>query len=73
MQTGWDEEVGKVKAKAEELRKAAVQMNDEDTADWYEAYAANMTNYAKQMQEEASQAVAAAAEARAKADASKKA
>lgn len=72
MQKGWDEQVAQMKAKGEEIRAKAAAMSAEDTADWYEAYAANLVNYAQKMQDEASTAVAAAAEARAKADALKK-
>lgn len=63
----WDKEVEKIKAKGEEMRVAAKGMHEEDVADWSEAYAANMVAYAQQVQEEASKAVAAAAEARGKA------
>ncbi|MDB6181497.1 hypothetical protein [Paracoccus fistulariae] len=69
----WDVEVAKIRAKGEEMRQAAKDMHEEDVADWSEAYAANMVSYAQQVQEEASKAVAAAAEARAKANESKKA
>ena len=65
--------MAELKKKAAEMRSKAETMQAGETADWYEAYAANMVNYAQQMQEEASNAVAAAAEARAKADAAKKA
>ncbi|MFD1882376.1 hypothetical protein [Paracoccus pacificus] len=67
----WDKDVDRIKAKAEEMRVAAKDMHEEDVADWSEAYAANMVAYAQQAQEEASKAVAAAAEARAKADSKK--
>lgn len=69
--TEWDGQIATLRTKAEDVRKKAVSMNAEDTADWYEAYAANMVSYAQQVQDEASNAVAAAAEARAKADAAK--
>ncbi|HMQ41995.1 MAG TPA: hypothetical protein PKC09_12070 [Paracoccus sp. (in: a-proteobacteria)] len=72
-QTDWDAGVAAVKEKAAEMRKKAETMQAEDAADWYEAYAANMVNYAQQMQESASNAVAAAAEKRAAAEAMKKA
>lgn len=71
--TEWDGEVAKLKAKGEEVRKKAETMHAEDTADWYEAYAANMVAYAQQVQDEAANAVAAANEARAKADSAKNA
>ncbi|MDO5643256.1 MAG: hypothetical protein Q4G26_12855 [Paracoccus sp. (in: a-proteobacteria)] len=71
--TEWDGEVAKLKAKGEEVRKKAETMAAEDNADWYEAYAANMVAYAQQVQEEAANAVAAATEARAKADSAKSA
>ena len=70
---GWDSEVEKVRAKSAEMRKQAETMQAGDLADWTEAYAANMVAFAKQMQEEASNAIAAAAEARAKARATDKA
>lgn len=70
-QTDWDAEVARLRAKSEEMRQAAKDMHEEDVADWSEAYAAHMVSYAQQVQEEASKAVAAAAEARAKADAGK--
>ena len=54
-----------------DMRAQAQNMHDEDMADWSEAYAANMVAYAQQIQDEASNAVAAAAEARAKANAAK--
>ncbi|WBU61824.1 hypothetical protein [Paracoccus albus] len=69
--TEWDGEVAKLKAKSEEVRKKAETMQAEDTADWYEAYAANMVAYAQQVQDEAANAVAAANEARAKAEGGK--
>ena len=69
----WDKQIATLRGKAEDVRKKAVAMNAEDTADWYEAYAANMVSYAQQVQDEASNAVASAAEARVKADAAKNA
>ena len=63
----WDGEVAKMQAKGEEMRQAASNMQEDDMADWTEAYAANMVAYAQQVQDEASNAVAAATEARAKA------
>ncbi len=71
--TEWDKQIANLRSKAEDVRKKAVAMNAEDTADWYEAYAANMVSYAQQVQDEASNAVATAAEARVKADAAKNA
>lgn len=64
----WDAEVARMQAKGAEMRAKAGAMAAEDMADWSEAYAANMVAYAQQVQEEASRAVAAAAEARAKAE-----
>lgn len=72
MQGGWDAQVSQTRAKAQELKARAETMQAEDYADWSEAYAATMVKYAQQIQDEASTAVAAAAEARAKADALKK-
>lgn len=69
-QADWDAEFERVKAKAAEARKKAEAMQAEDTADWYEAYAAHAVSFAQRMQAEASNAVAAAAKARA--DLSKK-
>lgn len=71
--TEWDGDVATLKAKGEEMRKKAESMHAEDTADWYEAYAANMVAYAQQVQDEAAKAVAAANEARAKAENTKSA
>ena len=67
----WDSEAAKLKAKGEEVRKKAETMHAEDNADWYEAYAANMVALAKRSEQEATSAIAAAIEARAKADAKK--
>ncbi|MDF3605702.1 hypothetical protein PE067_05785 [Paracoccus sp. DMF-8] len=72
MQKGWEEQVAQTRAKAEEMRAKAAAMNAEDNADWFEAYAATMVNFAQKMQDEASNAVAAATEARAKAENLKK-
>lgn len=69
-QADWDAEFERVKAKAAEARKKAEALHAEDTADWYEAYAAHAVSFAQRMQAEASNAVAAAAKARA--DLSKK-
>ena len=71
LEGGWDEQVARTRAKAEELRAKAETMQAEDYADWSEAYAATVVSYAQQMQDQASTAVAAATEARAKADALK--
>ncbi|MDO5604296.1 MAG: hypothetical protein Q4G25_03945 [Paracoccus sp. (in: a-proteobacteria)] len=67
----WDSEAEKLRARGTELRRQAEQMQVEDMADWSEAYAAHMVAYARQVQEEAGNAVAAATEARARADAAK--
>lgn len=72
MQKDWEDQVAQTKAKADQMRARAEAMNAEDNADWFEAYAATMVNFAQKMQDEASTAVAAAAEARARAEKLKK-
>lgn len=68
-QADWDSEVARLQAKASEAREKATQMQAQQAADWYEAYAAQMVAYAQRVQDEASNAVAAATKARADSDA----
>jgi hypothetical protein len=70
-QAGWEAEFARVKAKASEARSKAEAMQAQDAADWYEAYATHMVSFAQRVQEEASNAVAGAAKARADAVAAK--
>lgn len=68
-QAEWDAELSQFKAKAEDMRRKAATLQAQETADWYEAYAAHMVSFAQRMQIEASNAVAGAAQARADAQA----
>ena len=72
-QQDWDAEVVRVRGMAEKLRADAAAMTTNERAEWAEAYAAQMVNFAQKMQEEAGKAVAEAGQARAKADETKKA
>lgn len=72
MQTAWEEQFEKMKAKGEEMREAAKKMQGGDFADWAEAYAAQMVGFAQKMQDEAANAIASATEARAKSSPAKK-
>lgn len=67
-QKDWDAEVARVKGMAENLRADAAKMTATERAEWSEAYAAQMVNFARRMQEEAGKAMAEAAQARAKAE-----
>lgn len=64
MQTAWEDQFQKMREKGDEMRAAA--MKSGNFPDWAEAYAAQMVSYAQKMQDEASNAIAAATEARAK-------
>lgn len=70
-QQDWDAEVVRVRGMAEKLRADAAAMTTKERAEWAEAYAAQMVNFAQKMQEEAGKAVAEAGQARAKADETK--
>ena len=64
MQSAWEEKFQKMREKSEEMREQA--MKGGHFPDWAEAYAAQMVSFAQRMQDEASNAIAAATEARAK-------
>lgn len=64
-QSEWDAEFVRLKARAEEAQKKAQTMQSKELADWYEAYAAHMVSFAERVQQQASNAVAGAAKARA--------
>lgn len=70
MQSAWEEQFQKMKEKGEEMRASA--MKSGQFPDWAEAYAAQMVSFAQKMQDEASNAIAAATEARAKTGGRKK-
>lgn len=72
MQSNWEEQFEKLRTRGEEMRTAAKKMQGGDFADWSEAYAAQMVGFAQKIQNEASQAIAAATEARAKTPAARK-
>jgi hypothetical protein len=67
MQSGFDTQMAAARKQADEWRSKAESTDAETTAKWHEAYAANMVAIAKRAEEEASKAIAGAAEARAKA------
>ncbi|MCF3974780.1 hypothetical protein [Paracoccus salsus] len=69
MQAAWEEQFQKMREKGEEMRESAAKGGQ--FPDWAEAYAAQMVAFAQKMQDEASNAIAAATEARAK-DSNKK-
>lgn len=64
MQTAWEDQFQKMREKGDEMRAAA--MKSGNFPDWAEAYAAQMVSFAQKMQDEASNAIAAATEARGK-------
>lgn len=66
LQTGFDTHMETVRKQAAAWRSEAEQKDAQTRADWYEAYAANMVSIAKRTEQEATAAIAAAAEARAK-------
>lgn len=66
MQTAWEEQFQRMRDKGDEMREAA--MKSGQFPDWAEAYAAQMVSFAQKMQDEASNAIAAATEIRAKSD-----
>lgn len=67
-QKDWDAEVVRVKGMADNLRADAAKLTATERAEWSEAYAAQMVNFAQKMQEQAGKAIAEAAQARAKAE-----
>ncbi len=71
-QKDWDAEADRVRGMADSLRADAARMSANERAEWSEAYAAQMVNFAQKMQEQAGKAIAEAAEARARAEAAKK-
>lgn len=70
MQTAWEDQFQKMREKGEEMRANAVKSGH--FPDWAEAYAAQMVAFAQKMQDEASNAIAAATEARGSAAPKKK-
>ncbi|MCT4332420.1 hypothetical protein MU516_06015 [Paracoccus sp. YLB-12] len=70
MQSAWEEQFQKMREKGEEMREQALKSGH--FPDWAEAYAAQMVAFAQKMQDEASTAIAAATEARAKGNPKKK-
>ena len=71
LQTSMDGKVQELRQQASQWRAQAEKKDAETAAKWYEAYAANMVALAKRTEQEAAAAIAAAVEARAKADAKK--
>ncbi len=63
----WNAEVARLRQMATEAQSKAAARSKDGAADLYEAYAAHAVAFAQKAQDEASKAVAAAAEARAKA------
>ena len=63
MQKAWEDQFRKMQEKGEEMREQAKKSGQ--FPDWAEAYAAQMVSFAQKMQDEASNAIAAATEARA--------
>lgn len=70
MQSAWEDQFQKMREKGEEMRGQALKSGH--FPDWAEAYAAQMVAFAQKMQDEASNAIAAATEARAKGSTTKK-
>ena len=71
LQTGFDAQITSVRQQAAEWRAEADRKDAATAAKWHEAYAANMVTLAKRAEQEASEAIAAAAVARGKAQATK--
>ena len=69
LQDNVDTQVDAWRKQAADWRVEAEKKDAETAAKWYEAYAANMVALAKRSEQEAASAIAAAIEARAKADA----
>ena len=72
MQKSWEDQFAAMKARGEEMRESASKMKGGDFAAWSEAYAAQMVGFAQKMQDEATNAIAKATEARAETDKTKK-
>lgn len=72
MQKSWEDQFAAMKARGEEMRESASKMKGGDFAAWSEAYAAQMVGFAQKMQDEATNAIARATEARAETDKKKK-
>lgn len=66
MQKSWEDQLSAMKARGDEMRTSASKMKGGDFAAWSEAYAAQMVSFAQKMQDEATNAIASATEARAK-------
>ncbi|MBU3031285.1 hypothetical protein [Paracoccus marinaquae] len=64
MQSGWENQFEALREKGEEMRAAASKSGQ--FPDWAEAYAAQMLSFAQKLQDDASNAIAAATEARGK-------
>lgn len=64
MQTAWEDQFQKMREKGEEMRAMATKSGH--FPEWAEAYAAQMVSFAQKMQDEATNAIAAATEARGK-------
>lgn len=71
LQTDVDGRVEELRQQANQWRTQAEKKDAETAAKWYEAYATNMVALAKRTEQEAASAIAAAIDARAKADAKK--
>lgn len=71
MQAGFETQMASARKQADEWRTKAEAADADTTAKWHEAYAANMVALAKRAEEEASKAIASAAEARARAQSKK--
>lgn len=67
LQAGFDTHMDAARKQVESWRAEAEKQDADTRANWYEAYAANMVSIAKRAEQEATTAVSAAAEARAKA------
>jgi hypothetical protein len=66
MQKSWEDHLATMKSRGEDKRASASKLKGGDFAAWSEAYAAQMVSFAQKMQDEATNAIASATEARAK-------
>ena len=71
MQSDFDAQMANIRKQASDWRAEAERKDAKSTADWYEAYAANMVTLAKRADQEAAEAIAEAAVARGKAEEAK--
>ena len=71
MQGDFDAQMADIRKQADDWRAEAERKDAKSTADWYEAYAANMVTLAKKADQEAAEAIAEAAVARGKAEEAK--